>query len=70
MRPFQHALALGRQPDVALAALDDGNAQLLLQLADAARQRGLGDVAGLRRAGEVLFTRERCEILKLADVHD
>ena len=53
-----------------LAALDDGNTQLLLQLADAARQRGLRDVAGLRRAGEVLFTRERCEILELADIHD
>jgi hypothetical protein len=70
MRPFQHALAFGGQADVALAALHDGNAQLLLQLADAARERGLRDVAGLGRAGEMLFARKGSEILELTDIHD
>ena len=35
MGPFQHALTLRRQPDIALTALDDGNPQLLLKLPDA-----------------------------------
>ena len=35
MGPFEHALALRREPDIALAALDDGNAELLFKLADA-----------------------------------
>jgi tRNA (mo5U34)-methyltransferase len=66
---FEHALALGRQPDIALAAGHDGNTQVLLKLVDAARKRGLGDIAGLRRAGEVLLAGKGCEILKLPDIH-
>ena len=56
MGPFQHAL-------------DDGNAKLLLKLADAPRKRGLGDVASLRRPGEMLLAGQRREILNLTDVH-
>jgi hypothetical protein len=37
MGPFQNALALGREPDIALPALHDGNAELLLKLPDAPR---------------------------------
>ena len=69
VRPLQHPLAVGREADEALAALDDGHAQLLLELPDAARQRGLRHVAGLGRAREVLFAREGDEVLELADVH-
>ena len=69
MGPFQHALSLGREPDIALAALDDGNAKLLLKLADAPRKRGLGDVAGRRRPGEMFLPRQGREILNLPDVH-
>ena len=53
----------------AMAALDDGDAKLLFELADAAGQRRLRDVARLRRAGEVLFAGKRDKILKLADIH-
>jgi hypothetical protein len=69
MRPLQHPLAFRGEADVALAALDDGDAQFLLQLADPSRERGLRDVAGLGGAGEVLLAGECREILKLADVH-
>ena len=55
LRPLEHALALGRQPAVALAALDDGNFQLQFELTDAARQRRLGHVARRRRASEMLL---------------
>ena len=68
MGPFQHALALRREPDIALAALDDGNAKLLLKLADAPGKRGLRDVASLRRPGEMLLARQRREVLNLTDV--
>ena len=69
MGPFEHALALGRKTDIALAALDDGNAKLLLKLADAPRKRRLGDIAGLRRPGEMLLAGKRREILNLPYVH-
>ncbi len=69
MGPFENALALRRQADIALAALDDGNAELLLELADAARQRRLGDAAGLGGAGEMLLAGQRREILQLPNVH-
>src|SRR5215475_8698295 len=53
VRPFEHPLALWRKPVKTLAALDDRHAQLLFELAYAARQRRLRDVAGLGRAREV-----------------
>ena len=52
-----------------LAALDNRYTQLLLQLADAPRQRRLRDVANLRRPREMLLARQRGEILQLPDVH-
>ena len=69
MGPFEHALALRREPDIALAALDDGNPQLLLKLPDAPRKRGLRDIASRRRPGEMLLAGERREVLNLTDVH-
>ena len=53
----------------AMAALDNRDAELLFELADAAGQGRLRDVTGLRRAGEVLFAGKRDKILKLADIH-
>jgi hypothetical protein len=69
MGPFQHALALRREPDIALAALDDGNAKLLLKLPDAPRKRGLRDIASLRRSREMLLAGQRREVLNLPYVH-
>ena len=50
-------------------ALDQGEAELLLEPADLLRERGLGDVLASRRAGEVLFVGERDEIAQLAKLH-
>lgn len=52
-----------------VAALDDRYAELLFELSDAARQRRLGDVAGLCGTREVFFPGERDEVLKLVDIH-
>src|SRR5690348_16525161 len=52
-----------------LSAFDDRHTEFLFELADAARQRGLGDVARLCRACEVLLAGERDQILQLSDVH-
>jgi hypothetical protein len=67
--PDQQALALRRQVVVALAALDQLDAELALELADRDRERRLGDVAGLRRAPEVPLARERVQVLELAQEH-
>jgi hypothetical protein len=69
VRPLQHPLAVRREADEALPALDDRHAELLLELPDAARQRGLRHVAGLGRAGEVLLAGEGDEVLELTDIH-
>ena len=41
----------------AAAKFGDGNAEFLFELADAARQLGLGDMTGLSGAGKMFFTR-------------
>ena len=69
VRPLEDALAVRREAVKTLAALDDRDAELLLELADAARERGLRHVAGLRGAREVLLTRQRHQILQLPDIH-
>lgn len=69
MRPTQHTLVVGRQPVESVAALDDGHAELLFELADAARQRRLRDMTRLRSAREVSLAGERHEILQLTNVH-
>ena len=69
VRPLEHALAFGRKPVEALAALDDRHAELLLELAEAPRKGRLRHIAGLGRAREVLLTRKRDEVLELADIH-
>lgn len=70
VRPLQDALAFGREAVESLPALDDGNAEFLFELTDSARERWLGDVTGVSRAGEVLFPGQGNEVLKLANVHE
>src|SRR5688500_9661556 len=69
VRAFQDPLTLRREPVESLTAFDDRNAQLLLELPNAAGERWLRDVTRVRRAGEVLLTRQRNEVLELADIH-
>ena len=66
---LEHALALGRQSVETLPALHDGDSELLLELADAPRKRGLRDVAGFRCTREMLLAGESCQVLELADIH-
>ena len=69
VRPREHALALLRKAVKALSALDNRHAEFLFELPNTPRQRWLGDVTGLRRPGEVPFTRQRGHVLQLPDVH-
>ena len=67
--PLENAFAIGGQPVETLTTLHNRNAQLLLELADAPRQRRLADVARLSRPGEVLLPGQGDEILELSDIH-
>ena len=69
VRPLQHAFAVWREADEPLATLDDGHAELLLELPEAPRQRGLRHVTGLGRAREMLLAGEGDQILELTDIH-
>jgi hypothetical protein len=62
-------LAFTGQPVEALATFDDRHTEFLFELTDAARERRLRHVTGLRGAREVFLARERDQILQLADVH-
>ena len=66
-RPFEHLLALRRQPLEARAALHQHDAELVLQLLDRRRQRRLGDAALLGRAAEMLLLGQRDEEFQLVD---
>ena len=66
-RPFQHPLAFRRQPLEARAALDQHDAELVLQLLDRGRKRRLGDAAALGRPAEMLLLGERDEEFQLVD---
>ncbi|MDF3608220.1 hypothetical protein PE067_19980 [Paracoccus sp. DMF-8] len=57
------------QPDRAGLALDQGDAQLLLQQLDLAAQRRLCDVQDLCRAGKVPLARDGGEIAQLSQIH-
>ena len=69
MGMLERELALRREADEAMAALDDRRAELLFELADRRRQRRLGHMARRRRSAEMLFARERDEIFELAKDH-
>ena len=50
-------------------AFDERQAELLLELLDLLRERGLGDVLPLRRTGEALFVGKRDQVPELAQFH-
>ncbi|MNR52659.1 hypothetical protein D3C85_1725410 [compost metagenome] len=67
--PGQDALAGLGEAFEALAALDQHQVQLVLQVAQAHGQRRLGDMAQRRRLAEVACLVERDEEFELLDVH-
>ena len=69
MGVLQRQLALRREAEIAMAALDDRRAKLLLELPDRRRQRRLRDVAGFGGAAEMLLARQRHKIFELTDHH-
>jgi hypothetical protein len=69
VRPADDPHALRREPIEAPPALDDRHVELVLQLADRRRERGLADMAGLGGAPEVPFPGEGDEVLQLPDQH-
>ena len=69
MRPFEDPFTFRCQAEETLAAFHDGYAQFLFELADAAGERWLGDIAGLGGPREVFFASKSDELLKLTDIH-
>src|SRR6202007_126132 len=67
--PDNHTFSLWSKASERSVALDDGDAQLPLQLADSGRERWLGDMAALCRASEVSMLIELDEIPELAHEH-
>src|SRR5690606_21966923 len=68
-RAVDHERPRLAEAHVARRAVDQRQPQLVLQTPDLLRQRGLGDVLALRRAGEVTLLVERDEGAQLAEVH-
>ena len=66
---FERQLALRRQAEIAVAALDDRRAEFLFELADRRREGGLRHMARFRRAAEVALAGERHEIFELSEHH-
>ncbi|MCY1547882.1 hypothetical protein D9M68_839620 [compost metagenome] len=58
------------QLERARVALEQLHAQVILQLLDLARQRGLGDMQPLGRAGEVAFLCHGHEVTQVPQFHD
>ena len=76
-RLFQHALRLlddlhtdRRDGDLALAALEDLHAELLLELLYRQRQRRLADEGLFRGAAEIELLRDRDDVAQLVKCHD
>src|ERR1700676_3780009 len=69
LRPIENFLALRREPHIALAALHDGNAQFFFKMANTGGKSGLRYATDLRRACEVLLSRERDQVFELTDEH-
>ncbi len=68
-RPGENSFPLGRDPLEAAIALDDGDAEFALQLADAGGQRRLRDMAALGRPREMPVLVEGDEIGELPHEH-
>ena len=69
LRLLDDALADRRHRDLALAALEEARAQLLLELLDRDRKRGLAHEAALRGAAEAALVRDGDDVAKLAQRH-
>ena len=67
--PLHDLLAGVGEQDVARAALDERDAELLLQLLDLRRQRRLADEARLGRPAEVAVVGHGDQVLEVAQVH-
>ena len=65
--PFEHPLALRGEILETRAAIDQEDAETLLELLDAGRKRRLGHAAGLGGPAEVLFARQREQEFELID---
>ena len=68
-RLLDDALADRRDRDLALSPLEELRLQLLLQLLNRHRQRGLADEAALRGTAKVFFLRHRDDVAKLVERH-
>jgi hypothetical protein len=66
-RLFDEALAERREPHHAARALDQHHADQRLELANARRQRRLGDETGLGGAAEMAMIAQRDQILQLLE---
>jgi hypothetical protein len=67
--PDEHPFAFGGKAQKPVAANDEPDFQIILQLADRGRERRLGNVGRRRRPREMLLARERDEIAKMAKKH-
>ncbi|MEF9602370.1 hypothetical protein O4J55_08480 [Paracoccus sp. PXZ] len=67
--PMQHPFALRRQRQETVAADDQAQVQLVLQLADGVGQRGLRDIAALGRPAEMLLFGKRHKEFEVAYQH-
>jgi len=69
LRLRHDALADGRHAHLGAAALEQGHAQLVLQLADRHRQGRLADETGLGRTAEMPFARHRDDVFEFGQCH-
>ena len=69
LRLLDDALADRGDADLGLAALEELRAELLLELLDGDRQRGLAHEAALRSAAEALLLRDRDQVAQLVERH-
>ncbi|MCY1547220.1 hypothetical protein D9M68_832640 [compost metagenome] len=69
LRLRDNALADGGDAHLGAAALEQGHAQFVLQLADRDRERGLADETGLGSPAEVPLSRYRDDVLEFGESH-
>jgi hypothetical protein len=68
-RLLDHRLAARGEQHLVLVALEEPQAQLVLQLREGEGKRGLGDEALLRGAAEMALLGERHDVLELGEGH-
>ncbi len=65
----QGGIGKSRGPGTVTATVEQGDAQLLLELLDGAAERRLGEVGGLRRTGKVAVVHQGDEVLQQSGIH-